>query len=171
MPFRFLCGTIQCVAGTEERLNVRRRPEGAGLACKSLLPWLAGVFRDMLILFPLIASGKRYDRALLAIAKTMELLISEIGIESIITLLGFADYRIRAIIALCESGEVGRLCVSFAADSRDYSESEPPKRVRINSLVLSAESFTVPGPLRTKKSPPSSFSRPFHERNTGSGLR
>ena len=30
MPFRFPRGTIQSVAGAEERLDVRRRPEGAG---------------------------------------------------------------------------------------------------------------------------------------------
>ena len=39
------------------------------------------------------------------------------------------------------------------------------------SLALSVGSFTVPGPLRTKKSPPGLASIPFHLRNTGSGLR
>ena len=37
--------------------------------------------------------------------------------------------------------------------------------------VLSASSRTVPGPLRTKKLPSGVFSRPFHLRKTGSGLR
>ena len=39
------------------------------------------------------------------------------------------------------------------------------------SVALSGESFTVPGPLRTKKSPSGVASIPFHFRNTGSGLR
>ena len=43
--------------------------------------------------------------------------------------------------------------------------------VRTYPSVSSGESFTVPGPLRTKKSPPSSAVTPFHVRNTGSGLR
>jgi hypothetical protein len=39
------------------------------------------------------------------------------------------------------------------------------------SRALSGESFTVPGPLLTKKSPSRAVSTPFHFRNTGSGLR
>jgi hypothetical protein len=39
------------------------------------------------------------------------------------------------------------------------------------SRALSAGSFTVSGPLRTKKSPSASVSIPFQRRNTGSGLR
>ena len=41
----------------------------------------------------------------------------------------------------------------------------------MNSWALSAGSFTVPGPLRTKKSPSGEASSPFQRRNTGSGLR
>ena len=45
------------------------------------------------------------------------------------------------------------------------------KRVRMYSRTLSGGSFTVPGPLRTKKSPSGTLSIPFHFRKTGSGLR
>jgi len=45
------------------------------------------------------------------------------------------------------------------------------KRVRMYSRALSGGSLTVPGPLRTKKSPSGVASTPFHLRNTGSGLR
>jgi len=39
------------------------------------------------------------------------------------------------------------------------------------SSALSGGSFTVPGPLLTKKSPAGLVSIPFHFRSTGSGLR
>ena len=45
------------------------------------------------------------------------------------------------------------------------------KRVRMYASALSVGSLTVPGPLRTKKSPAALDSVPFHFRNTGSGLR
>jgi hypothetical protein len=45
-----------------------------------------------------------------------------------------------------------------------------PNRVRMYSLVLSGGSFTVHGPLRTKKSPSGVLSMLFHLTNTGSGL-
>lgn len=51
--------------------------------------------------------------------------------------------------------------------------ASPPceNRVRMYCAALSGGSFTVPGPLRTKKSPSFVASSPFHLRNTGSGLR
>ncbi len=42
-------------------------------------------------------------------------------------------------------------------------------RVRTYSRALSGASFTVPGPLLTKKSPSGADSRPFHFRYTAPG--
>ena len=53
----------------------------------------------------------------------------------------------------------------------DHCTRTSAKRVRIYTRLSSDESFTVPGPLRTKKSPSSAVSTPFQVRNTGSGLR
>src|SRR6266403_788566 len=53
----------------------------------------------------------------------------------------------------------------------DQQPGDDPNRVRIYSFVFSGDSFTVPGPLRTKKSPSGFASTPFHFRKTASGLR
>src|SRR5882672_12903901 len=63
---------------------------------------------------------------------------------------------------------------NIAHGSRSRADQQPgddPNRVRMYSLVLSGDSFTVPGPLRTKKSPSGFASTPFHFRKTASGLR
>jgi hypothetical protein len=57
---------------------------------------------------------------------------------------------------------------SVRADAQ--SRTRRQNRVRIYSFALLGGSLTVPGPLRTKKSPSSTASMPFHLRNTGSGL-
>ena len=53
----------------------------------------------------------------------------------------------------------------------DYLFRQSGNRVRMYSSALSLGSFTVPGPLLTKKSPSGLASIPFHFKNTGSGLR
>src|SRR6266542_2725356 len=60
------------------------------------------------------------------------------------------EYRYSRLLALAEGAE---------------------NRVPRYSRALSGGSFTVPGPLLTKKSPSGTASSPFHLRNTGSGLR
>ena len=54
---------------------------------------------------------------------------------------------------------------------RSEGAAAPGNLVRMYFAALSGGRRTVPGPLRTKKSPPASASIPFHLRNTGSGLR
>ena len=67
----------------------------------------------------------------------------------------------QAVASKCESnlGLRGQLGRGVAA----------PNLVRMYSVELSGDSFTVPGPLLTKKSPSVGLSMPFHLRNTGSG--
>ena len=70
-----------------------------------------------------------------------------------------------------------RICTREAADgftpSLPISPFDPNRGnlVRMYFRVSPGNAFTVPGPLRTKKSPSGAASIPFHFRNTGSGLR
>ncbi len=73
-----------------------------------------------------------------------------------------ADYLVRVVMP-----DVA----AYDGPSGFPSRENRGNRVRMYSRALSGGSFTVPGPLRTKKSPSGIASTPFHFRNTGSGLR